>query len=120
MEITDSLSNDIKDAPDWFHNAISKPLRKENLIHPLGNLAYQVLDRKNANNIIMLIHGTGAHKRWWDPIAPLINENFSVISPDLPGMGDSNHRKEYDFEAFSEALIKIMRQEKIINTKIRI
>ena len=30
MEITDSLSNDIKDAPDWFHNAISKPLRKEN------------------------------------------------------------------------------------------
>ena len=97
MEITDSLSNDIRDAPDWFHNAISRPLRKEHLIHPLGKLAYQVLDRKNAQNTIMLIHGTGAHKKWWDPIAPLINKKFSVIAPDLPGMGESDHRKEYDF-----------------------
>ena len=120
MEITDSLSNDIRDAPDWFHNAISKPLRKEHLIHPLGKLAYQVLDRKNAQNTIMLIHGTGAHKKWWDPIAPLINEKFSVIAPDLPGMGESDHRKEYDFEAFSEALIAIMHQEKIINAKQKI
>lgn len=120
MEITDSLSNDIRDAPDWFHNAISRPLRKEHLIHPLGKLAYQVLDRKNAQNTIMLIHGTGAHKKWWDPIAPLINEKFSIIAPDLPGMGESEHRKEYDFEAFSEALIAIMHQEKIINAKQKI
>ena len=63
----------------------------------------------------MLIHGTGAHKKWWDPIAPLINEKFSVIAPDLPGMGESDHRKEYNFEEFSEALIAILHQEKIVN-----
>jgi hypothetical protein len=32
MEITDSLSNDIKDAPDWFHSAISQDQEKKILI----------------------------------------------------------------------------------------
>ena len=57
MEISDSLSNDIKDAPNWFHSAISEDPRLENFSHPLGKVAYQVWDRKNAKNIIMLIHG---------------------------------------------------------------
>ena len=120
MEISDSLSNDIKDAPNWFHSAISEDPRLESFADPLGKVAYQVWDRKNAKNIIMLIHGTGAHKKWWDPIAPLINKKFSVIAPDLPGMGESDHRKEYDFETFSEAFIAIMHQEKIINSKQKI
>ena len=58
MEITDSLATDIKDAPDWFHSAISQSPRKENLNHPLGNVAYQVWDRKDAQDIIILIHST--------------------------------------------------------------
>ena len=89
MEITDSLSNDIKNAPDWFHTAISHGSRKEIFNHPLGKLTYQVWDRKDAQDIILLIHGTGAHKKWWDPIGPLLNNKFSVIAPDLPGMGES-------------------------------
>ena len=115
MEITDSLSNDIKDAPDWFHSAISQDPRRENLNHPLGKLAYQVWDRKDAQDIILLIHGTGAHKKWWDPIAPLLNNKFSVIAPDLPGMGESAHRNAYNFEEFSEALIAIINQEKSVS-----
>ena len=103
MEITDSLATDTKDAPEWFHSAISQSPRKENLQHQLGNLAYQVWDRNKAKDIIILIHGTGAHKKWWDPIAPLINKDFSIIAPDLPGMGESDHRQEYNFEGFSEA-----------------
>jgi len=46
MEITESLSTDIKDAPDWFHSSISQRPRQENLQHQLGNIAYQVWDRK--------------------------------------------------------------------------
>ena len=120
MEITDSLSNDIKDAPDWFHSAISQDPRRENLNHPLGKLAYQVWDRKDAQDIILLIHGTGAHKKWWDPIGPLLNNKFSVIAPDLPGMGESDHRNAYNFEEFSEALIAIINQEKIVSNDKKI
>ena len=115
MEITDSLSNDIKNAPDWFHSAISHCSRKEIFNHPLGRLTYQVWDRKDAQDIILLIHGTGAHKKWWDPIAPLLNNKFSVIAPDLPGMGESAHRNAYNFEEFSEALIAIINQEKSVS-----
>ena len=120
MEITDLLATDLKDAPDWFHSAISQIPRKENLQHQLGDLAYQVWDRSNAKDIIVLIHGTGAHKKWWDPIAPLISENFSIIAPDLPGMGESEHRQEYNFEDFSKALVAIMHQEQIVNNKQKI
>lgn len=120
MEITDSLATDLKDAPDWFHSALSQSPRKENLNHALGNLSYQVWDQEEARDIIILIHGTGAHKKWWDPIAPLINKEFSVIAPDLPGMGESDHRAEYNFEGFSEALIAIMHQEGIINSEQKI
>ena len=54
MEITDSLATDIKDAPDWFHSAISQDPRKENLNHQLGKLAYQVWDRKEHKTLLFL------------------------------------------------------------------
>ena len=112
MEITESLNNDLKTAPDWFHKAISEKPRIETLTQSLGNLSYQVWDKENSNNIILLVHGTGAHKKWWDPIAPLIYANCSVIAPDLPGMGESEHRSEYSFEAFGEAIIAMLNHEK--------
>ena len=112
MEITESLNNDLKTAPDWFHKAISEKPRIETLTQSFGNLSYQVWDKENSNNIILLVHGTGAHKKWWDPIAPLINANCSVIAPDLPGMGESEHRSEYSFEAFGEAIIAMLNHEK--------
>ena len=55
MEITESLSNDIKIAPEWFHSSVSIEPRQENLKQPLGNLKYQVWDRENAKNIIVLM-----------------------------------------------------------------
>ena len=120
MEITESLSTDIKDAPDWFQSSISEDPRQEIFSHQLGNIKYQAWDRKDAENIIMLIHGTGAHKKWWDPIAPLLNNNFTIFAPDLPGMGESDHRNEYNFEGFSEALIGILHQEQVITSNQKI
>ena len=120
MEITESLSTDIKDAPNWFQSSISEDPRQEIFSHQLGNIKYQAWDRKDAENIIMLIHGTGAHKKWWDPIAPLLNNNFTIFAPDLPGMGESDHRNEYNFEGFSEALIGILHQEKVITSNQKI
>ena len=120
MEITESLKYDLRSAPDWFHKSINILPRLENLRHPSGNLKYQVWDKANTKNIVILIHGTGAHKKWWDPIAPLINKNFTVIAPDLPGMGESSHRSEYNFDAFSESILGILKQEKFIDNAHRV
>ena len=37
----------------------------------------------------ILLHGYTQTTRMWRPIIPLLAEKFTVITPDLPGIGDS-------------------------------
>jgi pimeloyl-ACP methyl ester carboxylesterase len=38
---------------------------------------------------VILLHGYAETSRMWQPIIPLLAEHFTVIAPDLPGIGDS-------------------------------
>jgi pimeloyl-ACP methyl ester carboxylesterase len=38
---------------------------------------------------VILLHGYAETSRMWRPIMPLLAERFTVIAPDLPGIGDS-------------------------------
>jgi pimeloyl-ACP methyl ester carboxylesterase len=38
---------------------------------------------------VILLHGYTQTSRMWKPIIPLFAKNFTVIAPDLPGIGDS-------------------------------
>src|SRR5213083_2974963 len=38
---------------------------------------------------VILLHGYAENSRMWRPIVPLLAERFTVIAPDLPGIGDS-------------------------------
>ena len=38
---------------------------------------------------VVLLHGYAETSRMWRPIIPLLAERFTVIAPDLPGIGDS-------------------------------
>jgi pimeloyl-ACP methyl ester carboxylesterase len=38
---------------------------------------------------VILLHGYTQTSRMWRPIIPLLAEKFTVIAPDLPGVGDS-------------------------------
>ena len=39
---------------------------------------------------VILLHGYTQTSRMWRPIIPLLAEKFTVIAPDLPGIGDSD------------------------------
>ena len=39
---------------------------------------------------LILLHGYAETSRMWTPILPVLGEKFTVIAPDLPGMGDSS------------------------------
>jgi pimeloyl-ACP methyl ester carboxylesterase len=39
---------------------------------------------------VVLLHGFAETSRMWDPILPVLAEKFTVIAPDLPGIGDSS------------------------------
>lgn len=43
---------------------------------------------------VILIHGYTQTSRMWRPIIPLLAEKFTVIAPDLPGIGDSGIPKD--------------------------
>src|SRR5271167_4846962 len=38
---------------------------------------------------LILLHGYAETSRMWKPIIPLLAKRFTVIAPDLPGIGDS-------------------------------
>jgi pimeloyl-ACP methyl ester carboxylesterase len=39
---------------------------------------------------VILLHGFAETSRMWRPILPVLGEKFTVIAPDLPGIGDSS------------------------------
>jgi pimeloyl-ACP methyl ester carboxylesterase len=39
---------------------------------------------------VILLHGFAETSRMWNPILPALGEKFTVIVPDLPGIGDSS------------------------------
>jgi pimeloyl-ACP methyl ester carboxylesterase len=43
---------------------------------------------------VVLLHGYTQTSRMWRPIIPLLAEKFTVIAPDLPGIGDSDIPKD--------------------------
>src|SRR5579859_1886429 len=43
---------------------------------------------------VILLHGYTQTSRMWRPIIPLLAEKFTVIAPDLPGIGDSQIPKD--------------------------
>src|SRR5271168_517839 len=43
---------------------------------------------------VILLHGYTQTSRMWRPIIPLLAQRFTVIAPDLPGIGDSDIPKD--------------------------
>jgi pimeloyl-ACP methyl ester carboxylesterase len=43
---------------------------------------------------VILLHGYAETSRMWRPLIPLLSSKFTVIAPDLPGIGDSDIPKQ--------------------------
>ena len=114
MQITNNLNQDIENAPQWFKDAVElRPVDKI-IKHPLGDISYSKWSSSvDTKNLIVLIHGTGAHKKWWDPIAPQFLNYSNVVAIDLPGMGESGFRKKYGIKDFGECITSVIEKEKL-------
>ena len=116
MRITDNLKEDISNAPSWFLDALKIKPSELIIKNVRGDLSYSRWNCLNENKkLLILIHGTGAHKRWWYPIAPQFMQDTNIVAVDLPGMGDSGFREEYSIKDFGECIISIIENEKIKN-----
>ena len=113
MTITDNLISDISNAPEWFLKSIANKGVDVLINDPNGDISYSKWKSNNqSKNLLILIHGTGAHKKWWDPIAPQFIDDTNVIAVDLPGMGDSDFRQKYSIKDFGSCIFSIIEKEK--------
>jgi alpha/beta hydrolase fold len=58
------------------------------------NLHYMTADH---GPTVILLHGYAETSRMWKPIIPLLAQKFTVIAPDLPGIGDSSIPSDVEF-----------------------
>jgi pimeloyl-ACP methyl ester carboxylesterase len=56
----------------------------------IDNVQLHYLTAGKAPAAIILLHGFAETSRMWRPIMPMLAEKFTVIAPDLPGIGDSS------------------------------
>ena len=88
-------------APDWFHWALDRT-SESRFVEVEGCAIHYLLWRGETpaadRSGLLLVHGGGAHARWWAFIAPFFTRYFRVAALDLSGMGDSGRRSDYDAE----------------------
>jgi pimeloyl-ACP methyl ester carboxylesterase len=58
---------------------------------------------------VILLHGFAETSRMWRPIIPLLAEKFTVIAPDLPGIGDSSIPDKIDMLSAAREIHELLR-----------
>jgi len=56
----------------------------------IDNVQLHYLTAGKGSGTVILLHGFAETSRMWRPIIPKLAEKFTVIAPDLPGIGDSS------------------------------
>jgi pimeloyl-ACP methyl ester carboxylesterase len=57
---------------------------------------------------LVLVHGHGAHHRWWHAMVPLLEPSWRVIQLELTGHGDSGHRPLYTADVWTRDVLAVL------------
>ena len=92
--------------PAWFTEALAAPVTEGAAMQDGVRIAYRMWGSPAGRGIVLL-HGGGAHSRWWDHIAPLLAADRRVIAMDLSGHGDSGRRETYSFDTWAGEVLAV-------------
>ncbi|MGH8102428.1 MAG: alpha/beta fold hydrolase, partial [Chthoniobacterales bacterium] len=67
---------------------------------------------------LLLLHGYAETSRMWRPLIPLLAEKFTVIAPDLPGIGDSSIPDTIDMITAAKQIHDLVRSLKIDKARV--
>jgi pimeloyl-ACP methyl ester carboxylesterase len=93
--------------PAWFTQALSAPVTDRVTAVDGVPIAYRMWGSSPNGRGIVLVHGGGAHSRWWDHIGPLLAADRRVIAIDLSGHGDSGRRESYSFDEWAREVLAV-------------
>jgi len=93
--------------PAWFTEALAAPVSERVASQDGVPVAYRMWGGPSGRCIV-LVHGGGAHSRWWDHIAPLLAADRRVIAIDLSGHGDSGRRESYTIDGWAREVLAVV------------
>jgi pimeloyl-ACP methyl ester carboxylesterase len=93
--------------PVWFRRALATPGEHRQATVAGCPISYWRWGPPSRPGLI-LVHGGGAHARWWDHVAPLLaTDEQCVVAIDMSGHGDSGRRNEYSIEMWAEEMLAV-------------
>jgi len=84
----------------------------------IDNVQLHYLTAGHGPATVILLHGFAETSRMWRPIIPTLAEKFTVIAPDLPGIGDSSIPNKIDMLEAAKKIHALVRSLKIDKTKL--
>src|SRR5437762_4363963 len=84
----------------------------------VGNVQLHYLTAGNGPATVILLHGFAETSRMWRPIIPTLAEKFTVIAPDLPGIGDSSIPDKIDMLEAAKQIHDLVRSLKIDKARV--
>jgi len=104
--MTSPISAQAVEPPPWFTAAIAAPAEQHAVDVDGAAIAYRAWGDRGGVGLV-LVHGGAAHARWWDHIAPLLDNGRRVVALDLSGHGDSGRRDTYSLEQWSAEVLTV-------------
>jgi pimeloyl-ACP methyl ester carboxylesterase len=92
--------------PAWFTTALAVPVTQQTTTVAGAPVAYRAWGEPGGRGIV-LVHGGGAHSRWWDHIGPLLASDRRVVAIDLSGHGDSGRRPSYSLDGWAREVLAV-------------
>src|SRR5438477_9864763 len=84
----------------------------------IHNVQLHYLTAGNGPATVILLHGFAETSRMWRPIIPTLAEKFTVIAPDLPGIGDSSIPDKIDMLEAAKQIHDLVRSLKIDKARV--
>ena len=91
----------------WFTAALAAPASDEFVVVDGARISYRAWGDRGMPGAV-LVHGTAAHARWWDHIAPFLQaDGLRVAALSISGHGDSDWRERYSFDQWAAEVMAV-------------
>lgn len=94
--------------PAWFTDALAAPVSTGEVEVDGVAIRYRAWGQAADTRALVLVHGGGAHSRWWDHVAPLLVQGRRrVVALDLSGHGDSGRAPDYRLDRWADEVVAV-------------
>jgi pimeloyl-ACP methyl ester carboxylesterase len=93
--------------PAWLAAALAAPAQEGWVTVAGARVSYRAWGEPGTRGAV-LVHGTAAHARWWDHIAPFLQaDGLRVAALSMSGHGDSDWRERYSPDQWAAEVMAV-------------